>query len=83
MFEHPVSRAGVTLRPGKQKYATTVYCVIQAGLYDMSAVSLVKKKTQIVCIRTRPSGSAREEAVQWVKDLLNITYQGAIPTPSL
>ena len=83
MFEHPVSRAGVTLRPGKQKYATTVYRIIQAELSDdMPTVSLVKKM-QIVCIRTRPSGSAREEAVQRVKDLLNITYQGAIPTLSL
>ena len=44
MFKHPVSRAGVTLRPGKQKYATTVYRVIQAELSDdMPTVSLVKK----------------------------------------
>ena len=84
MFEYPVSRVGVTLRPGRQKYPVTVYLVIQAELSDdMPTVSLVKKKTQIVCIRTRPSGSAREEAVQWVKDLLNITYKGAIPTLSL
>ena len=83
IFEHPVSRVEVMLRPGKQKYATTVYHVIWAELsVDMLTVSFVEKKTQTVCIRARLWGSGRE-AVQWVEDSLNITYKGAIPTLSL
>ena len=72
------------LRPGKQKYATTVYHVIWAELsVDMLTVSFVEKKTQTVCIRARLWGGTREEAVQWVEDLLNIAYKGAILTLSL
>ena len=81
MFEHPVSYAEVIFRPGKPKYATTVYHVIWAELSDgMLTVSFVKKKTQTVCIKARSWGSVREEAVRWVEDLLNVTYKGAIPT---
>ena len=72
------------LHLGRQKYATTVYHIIQAELSDdMPTMSSIKKKTQTVYIRTQLWGSAREEAVQWVKDLLNITYQDVILTLSL
>lgn len=49
MFEHPVSHAEVTFRPGKSKYATTVCRVIWAELSDdMLIMSSVEKKTQTV-----------------------------------
>ena len=84
MVEHPISYAEVMFRPGKPKYATTVYHVIWAELSDgMLTVSFVKKKTQTVCIKARSWGSVREEAVRWVEYLLNITYKGTIPTLSL
>ena len=86
MSEHPVSRTEAMSHLGKQKYATTVYHVIWAELSDdMLTVSFVekRKKTQTVCIRARLWGGTREEAVQWVEDLLNVAYKGAIPTLSL
>ena len=71
---------------GKQKHATTVYHVIWAEvLEDTLTVSFVerKEKTRTVCIRARLRGSTREEAVEWVEDLLNVAYKGAISIPSL
>jgi hypothetical protein len=74
------------LCPGKQKHATTVYHIIWAELAeDTLTVSFVerKKKTWTVCIKARLRGSTKEEAREWVEDLLNVAYKGAIQASSL
>jgi len=71
---------------GKQKHATTIYHVIWAELSeDTLTVSFVEKtkKTRTVCIKAKLRGSTKEEATEWVEDLLNIAYKGAILMPSL
>lgn len=76
-----VSHTEATLRPGKQKHVTTVYHVIWAELSeDTLIVSFIekKKKTATVCIKARLLGSTKEEAVEWVEELLNVAYKGAI-----
>ena len=81
-----VSHTEAMLCPGKQKHVTTVYHVIWAGLSeDMLTVSFIekKKKTSTVCIKARLLGSTKEEAVEWVEDLLNVAYKGAILTQGL
>ena len=81
-----VSRTEVMLYSGKQKHATTVYHVIWAELSeDTLTVSFIetKKKTWTVCIKARLLGSTKEEAVEWVEDLMNVAYKGAILTLSL
>jgi len=74
------------LCPGKQKHVTTVYHVIWAELSeDALTVSFVEKKgkTRAVCIKARLRGSTKAEAAEWVEDLLNVAYKGAIPILSL
>ena len=69
------------LCPGKQKHATTVYHVIWAELSeDTITVSFIEKKEKawMVCIVAQLLGNTKEEAVEWVEDLLNIAYKGAI-----
>jgi len=81
-----VSHTEVVLCPGKQKHATTVYHVIWAELSeDTLTVSFVetKKKSLTVCIKARLLDSTKEEAVEWVEDLMNVAYKGAILTLSL
>jgi len=81
-----VSHTEVTLCPGKQKHVTTVYHVIWAELSeDTLIVSFIekKKKTATVCIKARLLGSTKEEAVEWVEELLNVAYKGAIFTLTL
>lgn len=75
------------LRPGKQKHNTTVDRVIWAELLeDTLTVSFVEKRkeTRTVCIKARLWGGTREEAAEWVEDLLNVAYdEGAILAPNL
>jgi len=81
-----ISRIEAMLCPGKQKHATTVYHVIWAELSeDTLSVSFIetKKKTWTVCIKARLLGNTKEEAVEWVEDLMNVAYKGAILTLSL
>jgi len=83
-----VSRAETMLCTGKQKHATTVYHIIWAELSESTlTVSFVekkkKKKTRTVCIEAKLRGSTKEEATEWVEDLLNVAYKGAILTLSL
>jgi len=85
MFEFRVSRADTKLRPGKQKHVTTVYRVIWAELSeDTLTVSFVEKKgkTRTVCIKGQLRGNTKAEAAEWVEDLLNVAYKGAIQIPS-
>jgi len=82
-----VSRAEAMSRPGRRKHATMVYHVIWAELSeDTLTVSFVEKKkknARTVCIKARLQGSTVGEAAEWVEDLLNVAYKGAIPIPSL
>lgn len=76
-----VSHTEVISCPGKRKHATTVYHVVWAELLeDMITVSFVekKKKTSTVYIRGRLLGSTKEEAAEWVEDLLGVAYKGVI-----
>jgi len=75
---------------GKQKHAATVYHIIWAELSESTlTISFVekkkkkKKKTRTVCIEAKLRGSTKEEATEWVEDLLNVAYKGAILTLSL
>ena len=64
-----------------QRHATTTYHIIWAELLEETlTVSFVerKKRTSTVCINARLLGSTREEAADWVEDLLNVAYKGVI-----
>ena len=71
--------------PGEQKHVKTIYHVIWAKFSeDTLIVSFIeKKKTSMVCIKARLLGSTKEEAVERVEDLFDVTYKGAILTPTL
>ena len=66
----------------KQKHSTTVYHLIWAELagdtLTLSFVEKKRKKTRTVCITAALQGSTIEEAAEWVEDLLNVAYKGAV-----